>query len=87
MWSLRHDISGPDVSTGLLLIGAAMLLAWLAGVSGVLPGVRSLAPRRRRDRGPARAGVGHHLAEHPLEILRFGLLVQLTGFFLLVALR
>jgi hypothetical protein len=32
-----HQISGPDVSTGLLLVGAAMLLAWLAGVAGANP--------------------------------------------------
>ena len=38
LWSLRREISGPDVSTGLLLVGAAMLLAWLAGVSGAVPG-------------------------------------------------
>src|SRR4051812_2956023 len=35
LWSLRHHIAGPDVSTGLLLLGGAMLLAWLAGVAGV----------------------------------------------------
>jgi hypothetical protein len=42
LWSLRHHISGPDVSTGVLLLGAAMLLAWFAGVAGAVPGVRSL---------------------------------------------
>ena len=55
LWSLRHQISGPDVSTGLLLVGAAMLLAWLAGVAGAVPGVRSLASPRWRDPGRSRA--------------------------------
>jgi hypothetical protein len=87
LWSLRRDISGADVSTGLLLIGAAMLLAWLAGVSGFLAGVRSLASPPRRDRSGRAAGVCHHLAEHPLAILRLGLVLQLTGFFVLVAIR
>src|SRR3954454_15536727 len=35
LWTLRDGISGPDVSTGLVLVGAAVLLAWLAGLAGV----------------------------------------------------
>jgi vacuolar-type H+-ATPase subunit I/STV1 len=32
LWSLRYGISGPHVSTGVMLVGVAILLAWLAGV-------------------------------------------------------
>ncbi|MGH2945296.1 MAG: hypothetical protein ACRDPC_03360 [Solirubrobacteraceae bacterium] len=84
LWSLRHHITGPDVSTGLLLIGAAMLLAWLAGVAGAVPGVRSLTPPRWHDGNGRGAGVLHR---HPLAILRLGLTLQLAGFFVLVAIR
>jgi hypothetical protein len=87
LWSLRHQISGPDVSTGLLLIGAAMLLAWLAGVAGAVPGLRSLRSPRWHDGNGRGAGVLHHLTDHPLAILRFGLALQLAGFFVLVAIR
>jgi hypothetical protein len=34
LWSLRDGISGAEVSSGLLLVGAAALLAWVAGVMG-----------------------------------------------------
>jgi hypothetical protein len=34
LWSLRDGISGADVSSGLLLVGVAVLLAWVAGVMG-----------------------------------------------------
>jgi len=87
LWSLRHQISGPDVSTGLLLVGAAMLLAWLAGVAGAVPGMRSLTSPRRREWHGRTAGICHHLAGHPLLILRLGLLLQLAGFFTLVAIH
>ena len=87
LWSLRHQISGPDVSTGLLLVGAAMLLAWLAGVAGAVPGMRSLTSPRWRDWNGRTASVCHHLAEHPLLILRLGLVLQVAGFFTLVAIR
>jgi hypothetical protein len=87
LWSLRHHISGPDVSTGLLLIGAAMLLAWLAGVAGAAPGVRSLVSPRWRDWNGRAASLCHHLAEHPLGILRVGLVLQLAGFFALFAIH
>src|SRR3954453_13328622 len=66
LWSLRRQISGPDVSTGLLLIGAAMLLAWLAGVSGGAPGVRSLTSPRWRDGNGRCVGICHRLSQHPL---------------------
>jgi hypothetical protein len=85
LWSLRHQINGTDVSTGLLLVGAAMLLAWLAGVAGAVPGIRSLTSPRWRDRSGRTASICHHLALHPLPILRLGLVLQVTGFFGLVA--
>ena len=87
LWSLRHQISGPDVSTGLLLVGAAMLLAWLAGVAGAVPGVRSLASPRSHDGNGRAAGVCHRLTDHPLAILRLGLALQLAGFLALVAIH
>ena len=87
LWSLRHQISGPDVSTGLLLIGAAMLLAWLAGVAGAVPGVRSLASPRSHDGNGRGASVCHRLTDHPLAILRLGLALQFTGFLALVAIH
>jgi len=87
LWSLRHEISGPDVSTGLLLVGAAMLLAWLAGVAGAVPGVRSLTSPRCDDGNSRGAGVCNHLTDHPLAILRLGLALQLAGFSVLVAIH
>src|SRR5215217_4853598 len=87
LWSLRHEISGPDVSTGLLTVGAAMLLAWLAGVAGAVPGVRSLTSRRSHDASGRGASVGHRLTDHPLAILRLGLALQFAGFLALVAIR
>jgi hypothetical protein len=87
LWGLRHQISEPDVSTGLLLVGAAMLLAWLAGVAGAVPGVRSLTSPRWRDWNGRTASVCHRLAEHPLAILRLGLALQLAGFVVLVAIH
>lgn len=86
LWSLRHQIGAPDVSTGLLLVGAAMVLARLAGVAEAVPhraGIPAVAPWH----GPGAIGAGvYHLTRHPLGILRFGLLVQLGGFLALVAL-
>jgi hypothetical protein len=87
LWSLRHHISGPEVSTGLLLIGAAMLLAWLAGVAGAVPELRSLRSPRWHDGNGRGASVLHRLTDHPLAILRLGLALQLAGFFVLVAIR
>ncbi len=87
LWSLRHQISGPDVSTGLLLVGAAMLLAWLAGVVGAVPGVRSLASPRSHDGNGRGGSVCHRLTDHPLAILRLGLALQFAGFLALVAIR
>jgi hypothetical protein len=87
LWSLRHQISGPDVSTGLLLVGAAMLLAWLAGVAGAVPGVRSLTSPRSHDGNGRGASVCHRLTDHPLAILRLGLALQFAGFLALVAIR
>jgi hypothetical protein len=87
LWSLRHQIRGPDVSTGLLLVGAAMLLAWLAGVAGAVPGVMSLTSPRWHDGNGRGAGVCHRLTDHPLAILRLGLDLQLAGVFVLVAIH
>src|SRR3954465_5194989 len=87
LWSLRHQISGPDVSTGLLLVGAAMLLAWLAGVSGAVPGVRSLTSPRWHAGNERGAGLCHRLTDHPLAILRLGLALQFAGFVALVAIH
>jgi hypothetical protein len=87
LWRLPHHIAGPDVSTGLLLVGAAMLLAWLAGVAGAVPGMRSLASARWRDPGERTISVRHQLLEHPLIILRVGLVLQLAGFMTLVAIH
>jgi hypothetical protein len=83
LWSLRHRVTGPDVSTGLLLVGAAILLAWLAGAVGAVP--RATATRAR-TMNEIVGGVGH-VVEHPLGILRLGLAIQLAGFAALVALR
>jgi hypothetical protein len=87
LWSLRDQISGPDVSTGLLLVGAAMLLAWLAGVAGAVPGLRSLTSPRSHDGNGRGAGVCHRLTDHPLAILRLGLALQFAGFLALVAIH
>src|SRR4051812_21120953 len=87
LWSLRHDIAGPDVSTGLLLVGAAMLLAWLAGVAGAVPGTRSLSSAgslEPDERAVTRRPRG---LEQPLAILRVGLVLQFAGFLTLVALH
>src|SRR3954454_16073899 len=83
LWSLRQRVTGPDVSTGLLLVGAAVLLAWLAGALGAVP--RAKAARDWTMSGVV-ASFGHVL-EHPLGILRLGLAIQLVGFAALIALR
>src|SRR3954452_11483987 len=83
LWSLRHRVTGPDVSTGLLLVGAAVLLAWLAGAVGAVPRAKAA---RARTMSRVAAGFGH-VIEHPLGILRLGLAIQLAGFAALVALR
>jgi hypothetical protein len=84
LWSLRSGISGPAVSTGLVLVGAAVLLAWLAGITGTA--WRPAPTAYRRTLPELGAAVGR-LADHPLGILRLGLAVQLCGFVLLVAVR
>jgi len=84
LWSLRHGISGPGVSTGVMLIGVAVVVAWLAGVAGLAwrPPTR---PRRRSWPPLGVAIVG--LSDDPLAILRLGFAVQLGGFAALVILR
>jgi hypothetical protein len=84
LWSLRGGISGPAVSTGLVLVGAAVLLAWLAGVSGT---AWRPAPTAYRRTVPGLGAAVGRLADHPLGILRLGLAVQLCGFVLVVAVR
>jgi hypothetical protein len=85
LWSIRSGISGPRVSTGVTLLGAAVLLAWLVGVTGAWrPG--GFAPPRPRSWGELGAAITR-LADDPLGILRAGLALQLVGFVLVVALR
>jgi hypothetical protein len=85
LWSLRGGISGPAVSTGLVLVGAAVLLAWLTGITGTARG-RPVPTAYRRTWPELGAAVGR-LADDPLGMLRLGLAVQLCGFVLLVAVR
>lgn len=86
LWSLRDGISGPDVSTGLLLVGVAVLLAWLAGFVGA--GWRRAAPPPQPTRTLPELGVAlFRLTDDPLGILRVGLALQLTGFAVLVIVR
>jgi hypothetical protein len=63
------------------LVGAAVLLAWVAGFAGAGWGSR-VTPRRRTwpDLGVAL----FHMTEDPLAILRIGLALQLTGFAVLL---
>jgi hypothetical protein len=86
LWSLDDGITGANVSTGLTLVGAAVLLASLAGV------VRAGWPRR-----PPAAGRGRtwpdlgaavlRLTDKPLGILRLGLTAQVAGFAVLAVVR
>jgi hypothetical protein len=86
LWSLRDGISGPDVSSGLILVGVAVLLAWLTGIVGV--GWRRMTPSARPTRSwPDLRGAVLHLIDDPLGILRAGLALQLTGFAVLVIVR
>jgi hypothetical protein len=84
LWTLRDGIRGPDVSMGIMLVGAAVLLAWLAGFAGTASG--SPAGPRRRTWPELGVAVSHMTAD-PLGILRAGLALQLTGFAVLVFLR
>jgi hypothetical protein len=85
LWTLRHGISGPGISSGLMLVGVAVVVAWLAGVAGLAwrPG-----PTRTRRRGwPQLAVAILDLSDDPLAILRLGFAVQLSGFAALVILH
>ena len=86
LWSLRDGISGPDVSTGLLLIGVAVLLAWLVGVVGAARPRTAPAPQSTRTL-PELGVALLHLTDDPLGIIRAGLALQLTGFAVLVIVR
>jgi len=78
LWSLRHGISGPAISTGLMLVGVAVAVAWLAGVAGL---AWRPPPTRPRQRGWPQLGVAIlDLSDDPLAILRLGFAVQLSGF-------
>lgn len=86
LWTLRDGIRGPDVSTGLLLVGTAVLLAWLAGVTG--HGWRSDSQAQSATRTwPELRGAVLHFTEDPLGILRAGMALQLIGFAVLVLVR
>ena len=83
LWSLRAGINGPRLSTGLVLVGAAVLLAWLAGVAwGAACRGRARSSASARRATPSI--VVSRLAHHPLETLRLGLAIQLAGFAVLV---
>jgi hypothetical protein len=85
LWSLRHGISGPTIGTGLMLVGVAVVVAWLAGVAGLDWRPRPTRPRRR---GWPQLGVAIlDLSDDPLAILRLGFAVQLSGFAALVILQ
>jgi hypothetical protein len=85
LWSLRDGVSGPRVSIGLMLVGAAVLLAWLAGITGAWRPA-TCPPPRRRSWAELGAAAGR-MADDPLGILRAGVALQLIGFLLLVAAR
>src|SRR4051794_22696349 len=84
LWSLRDGITGPDVSSGLILVGVAVLLAWLTGVAGAAWRRTALRPTRS---WPELYGAVLHLSDDPLGILRAGLALELAGFALLVIVR
>jgi hypothetical protein len=86
LWTLRDGISGPNVSTGLMLVGGAVLLAWLAGITGARwrP---TASPRPGRRTWPELCGPVLHLTDDPLGILRAGLALQIAGFAVLVIVR
>jgi hypothetical protein len=87
LWSLRHGISGPGISTGLMLVGVAVVVAWLAGVAG-LAWRPPPAPTRPRRRSWPPLGVAIlDLSDDPLAILRLGFAVQISGFAALVILH
>src|SRR3954469_19191826 len=67
---LRDGIRGPDVSTGVMLVGAAVLLAWLPGFAGTASGSPA---RARRRTWPELAVAVSHMTADPLGILRAGL--------------
>ena len=84
LWSLRDSITGPRVSTGVMLVGVAVLLAWLAAIAGAgwAPTAHIPAPQRTDWHAGVATATGR-----PLAILRIGLAVQLGGFSILVAFR
>jgi hypothetical protein len=69
-----------------MLVGVAVLLAWLTGIVGVGWGRMTPSPPPMRS-WPDLCGTGLHLTDDPLGILRVGLALQLTGFAVLVIVR
>src|SRR5918911_4663194 len=86
LWTLRDGVRGPDVSTGLILVGGAILLAWLAGVIGVGWPPNPRARNAARTWPEWREAV-LHLTDDPLGILRVGMALQVAGFAVLVIVR
>lgn len=86
LWSLKDGITGANVSTGLTLVGAAVLLAWVSGVAGAGWQHRRPAAGRRRTWPDTGSAVLRFTGE-PLGILRVGLAAQLAGFALLAVVR
>jgi hypothetical protein len=86
LWSLGNGITGPDVSTGLVLVGVAVVLAWLAGVLGAAWRGTAPAPRPTRTWPGLRIALVRFTGD-PLGILRAGLALRLTGFAVLVIVR
>ena len=85
LWTLRDGISGPDARIGLVVIGAAVLLPWLAGIAGI--GWRSNPAPRANRTWPQPCGAVLHLADDPFGILRAGMALQLTSLAVLVLVR
>jgi hypothetical protein len=86
LWTLRDGISGPDVSTGLVLVGAAVLLAWLGGVTSAGWPSHALTPSAKPTWPDLRRAL-RHVSDDPLGIVRAGMTLQLTGFAVLVLVR
>lgn len=84
LWSLRGGISGGSVSRGVVLVGVAVMLAWLTGVVGASR--HPTEPTVHRRSWPEFRVAVLRLADDPLVILRAGLTMQLIGFTVLVVL-
>ncbi len=85
LWTLRDGVSGPNMSTGLVLVGAAVLVAWLGGITGA-GRTSGSSPQTTRTWRELRHAL-RHLTGDPLGILRAGMTLQLAGFAVLVLVR